>query len=92
MLVTFLVILFSDLTFADISIQGLMQWYNYHPFAFIIAIQDIILGALILFRLFNQFIAFEDAFEPDDTVPDLDDEDSCCPSTWIVYSNDKKDK
>lgn len=84
MLTTFLVILFSDLTFADISIQGLMQWYNYHPFAFIIAVQDVILGALILFRIFNQFIAFEEEFE-DSEEHNCDDD----PSSWIIYKSDK---
>lgn len=80
MFITFLVILFSDLSFADASIQGLMQWYNYHPFAFILAIQDIILGALVLFRIFNQFISIdEDSFEPD-----ADDS-----SDWIICSNIK---
>ena len=83
MLTTFLVILFSDLTFADTSIQGLMQWYNYHPFAFIIAIQDVILGALILFRFFNQFIDFEEETEVFDATDN---------SAWTVYTNDKKDE
>lgn len=87
MFVTFLVILFSNLSFTDVTIQGLLQWYNYHPFAFILAVQDVLLGALILFRLFNEFTAFEDTLEH--THCDHSDEDN---STWIVYTNDSKDK
>ena len=59
MLITFLVLLFSSLSFTDTSIRELLQWYNFHPFVFIFTVQDVLLGALVLFRIFNELTVIE---------------------------------
>lgn len=66
MFVTFLVILFSHLSFTDITIDSLLQWYNYHPFIFILALQDMLLGALVMLKLLSLLIAFEEEYMIDD--------------------------
>lgn len=57
MLTILLSILFSkDLTFANLTVQTLLNWYNTHPFIAIIAIFDIALGTLLIANILTSFI------------------------------------